>query len=128
MKLKTIIVSFMTAIMMAACGGSSVDQTDPVAVAQAAAEGMLKGQYSKVAKLVAPSDTYLLRQFEEMPDRKTPKEITTLTYIKTFDRFAGGGLTENSIGALVVFEMEDGHRLSVELDKIDGKWYYDGLN
>ena len=64
----------------------------------------------------------------EMPDRKTPKEITTLTYIKTFDRFAGGGLTENSIGALVVFEMEDGHRLSVELDKIDGKWYYDGLN
>lgn len=119
--------AFMAVCFLTACGSKSVDHNDPQSVAVAALECYDTKDYEGMKALVAPTNTHLLKQCDQMSaiaaENKSDKvyEKKERTFVKATEEFTGAELSENSKSADMEFDGEYPSR--VILEKVDRKWY-----
>lgn len=126
----------LMAVMMVSCGGG-INQSDPRSVAEAALNGYasetIEGMET-VKDLISPENTRRQDEIQKVIDgMKAMKANGTatkhgnhmFTFVKIYDKFKGGEITEETTEAVAEFEDEEGYTRTVRLEKVNGKWYFE---
>lgn len=126
------------AMVMVSCGG--VNHADPKSVAEAAIKGYTSETVDgmeTVLSLINPENTQRLDEIQRVIDGMKAMQANgtasehgshAFTFVKIYDKFEGGEITEETTKAVAEFEDEEGYNRKVRLEKVDGKWYFDKFN
>lgn len=142
MNIKLIIrtlLPLLAAFMMVSCGGP--DHSDPRSVADAALKCYADENIKGMKSLLNPNDEkkqqgfdQFIAMLEDMRDKgvanATSKEDRPKFEDYTFKSISGEyglPITDKTTEIEVYYKLNSGRRVTVPLEKVDGKWYLSGI-